>query len=194
MSRVGRRPVEIPKGVKVTLDKNKISIEGPNGKLSFEIHSRISVEVKENNVMVARSSDSKIDKSLHGTTRAIINNMIKGVTEGYSKQLEIQGVGYRAQVAGKNLTMNLGFSHQVEYPIPEGITIETPKPNIIMVKGIDKAKVGEVAAEIRDFYRPEPYKGKGIYLVFGKITEEAGFPGMTVEKMAKLPYKPDPRY
>ena len=162
MSRVGKRPIEIPKGAKVALDKKKISIEGPLGKLSFNIHFRITVEVKDNNIIVTRPSDSKVDRALHGTTRAIINNMIKGVTEGYSKQLEIQGVGYRAQIAGKNLNMNLGFSHQVEYPMPEGITIETPKPNIILVKGVDKAKVGEVAAEIRDFYRPEPYKGKGI--------------------------------
>ena len=162
MSRVGKRPIEIPKGVKVVLDKNKVSVEGPNGKLSFNIHPRMTAEVKDNNVSVKRPSDSKVDRELHGTTRAIINNMIKGVTEGYSKQLEIQGVGYRAQVAGNNLTMNLGFSHQVEYPIPEEITIETPKPNIILVKGVDKAKVGEVAAKIRDFYRPEPYKGKGI--------------------------------
>ncbi len=174
MSRIGKRPILIPKEVKISLDKNKILVEGPKGKMFFDMHTRIKTLLKDNNVVVQRQSDSKLDRALQGTTRAIINNMIKGVVEGYTKQLEIQGVGYRAQVAGKTLTLALGFTHPVNYPIPEGIVIETPKPNIIIIRGIDKAKVGQSAAEIRDFYRPEPYKGKGIRYAGEYVRRKAG--------------------
>jgi len=174
MSRIGKKPIAIPKGVKVSVEKDKVAVEGPKGKLSLNLHPRISVEVKEENVFVKRASDEKIDRALHGTTRALIANLIKGVTEGYSKELEIQGVGYKAVIQGKSLVLNLGFTHAVNYPIPEGITIETPKPTQVVIKGTDKAKVGEVAAQIRKIRKPEPYKGKGIRYLGEYVRRKVG--------------------
>ncbi|MBN3039235.1 MAG: 50S ribosomal protein L6 [Candidatus Omnitrophica bacterium] len=163
MSRVGRRVIEIPANTKVEIaTNNKVSVKGPKGELERKLHPRMKIELKDNKVTVTRPTETNMDKSLHGLTRNLIFNMVKGVNEGFTKELEIRGVGFRAQVAGKKLTMQLGFSHPVEYSIPEGITIEAPKPTQIFVKGIDKEKVGEVASEIRMFYKPEPYKGKGI--------------------------------
>lgn len=174
MSRLGKKPINIPSNVKVVIDKGIITIEGEKGKLEHSIPNPIKVEVKENRIIVSRPSDSKKHMSLHGLTRTLISNMIGGVTEGYKKQLEIKGVGYKAQVKGEALTIALGFSHLVEYPIPEGVTVETPKPTIIVVKSIDKVKVGEVAAELRDFYKPEPYKGKGIRYAGEYVKHKAG--------------------
>jgi large subunit ribosomal protein L6 len=162
MSRVGRRIIELPANTKVQIKDGSISVQGPKGQLQKTIHPRMKVEVKKKQVQVLRPTDSKQDKSLHGLTRNIIFNMVKGVTDGYSKELEIRGVGFRAQISGKALTIQLGFSHPINFPIPEGIVVELPKPNQIVVKGIDKEKVGEVSAKIRSFYTPEPYKGKGI--------------------------------
>lgn len=174
MSRVGKKPIEIPNGVKATIDKHRITIEGPKGLLSHTVPSQIKVELSDSRIVAARQSDSKEDKSLHGLTRTIISNMIRGTTVGYTKTLEIEGVGFRAQVQGKILNLQLGRSHPILFPIPEGITIEVPKPTQIVVSGIDKAKVGEVAAKIRSFYPPEPYKGKGIRYVGEFIRRKAG--------------------
>lgn len=162
MSRVGKKPIEISANSKVEIKVGNIAIEGPKGKLTKAIPATIKVELKENQIIVTRPSDSNRDKSLHGLTRNLIFNMVKGVNEGFSKELEIRGVGFRAQLSAKTLNLQLGFSHPINYPVPEGITLEVPKPTQIIVKGIDKEKVGSAAAEIRSFYKPEPYKGKGI--------------------------------
>ncbi len=174
MSRIGVRPVVIPKNIKVNLNKTTISVEGPKGKLNFSLSPRIQVAVEEDKIKVSRSTNNKNDRALHGMTRAMIANMIKGVGEGYTKELEMIGVGYRAQAQGKKLTLQLGFSHPVVYPVPEGITVETPKPNQIVVKGIDKQKVGQTAANIRGFLPPEPYKGKGIRYAGEYVRRKAG--------------------
>ncbi len=174
MSRVGKKLVPIPKNVKLLVSGSIVYVEGPKGKLQYQLPEGIETELKDSELIVKRLSDSKMQASLHGTSRSIISNMIKGVTEGFIKELEIVGVGFRAQVQGKKLSMHLGFSHPVDFDIPEGIVIETPKPNQILVKGIDKIKVGEVAAELRSFYKPEPYKGKGIRYAGEYVRRKAG--------------------
>lgn len=174
MSRIGKKPIQVPNNVKVGIDGNTIFVEGPKGKLVFEMHPDMKAEVKEGQFIVSRNSDDKSAMSLHGLTRTLINNMIIGVTSGFQKELEIIGVGFRAQVSGKKLVIQLGFSHPVEFHIPEGIVIETPKPTQIVIKGIDKQKVGEVAAEIRAIYPPEPYKGKGIRYVGEYVRKKVG--------------------
>ncbi len=162
MSRIGKNPIDIPAKVKVEIKGSAVTVKGPGGELQRSIHPRIKAALKDNQIVVSRSSDSKPDKSLHGLTRNLIFNMVKGVTDGFGKELEIRGVGFRAQATGKDLTLQLGFSHPINYPIPEGITVQAPKPTQIIIKGIDKEKVGSTAAKIRSFYKPEPYKGKGI--------------------------------
>lgn len=162
MSRIGKKPIAVPQEVKVNLADNKILVEGKNGKLEHTIPHRISAELKDGILKFKSVSEAKLDKSLLGTTRAIALNMIIGVSQGYEKRLEIVGVGFRAQMDKNNLNMQLGFTHPVVYTPLEGVKVETPKPNQIIVKGIDKVKVGQVAAEIRDIMPPEPYKGKGI--------------------------------
>ena len=162
MSRIGKKPLQVPKEVKINVADNKVCVEGKNGKLEHALPNRISIELKDGVLMAKSVSDTKMDKTSLGTTRAIIANMVKGVSEGYVKQLDIIGVGFRAQIQQNKLNLQLGFSHPVVYASPEGIKIETPKPNQIIIKGIDKVKVGQVAAEIRAIMPPEPYKGKGI--------------------------------
>lgn len=174
MSRIGVRPVVIPKDVKVNITKQTIEVQGPKGKLEFPINLRIKVAVEDAKVKVSRVGNNKNDRALHGLTRAMIANMVKGVSSGFEKQLEMIGVGYRAQLAGKKLTMQLGFSHPVEYAVPDAITVEVPKPTQITVKGIDKQEVGQVAANIRGFLPPEPYKGKGIRYVGEEVRRKAG--------------------
>lgn len=174
MSRIGKRPIDIPANVKVEIKGSEVAVEGPKGKLRRTIHQRIKAEIKDNRIIVTRTTDSNQDKSLHGLTRNIIFNMIKGVSEGFSKELEIRGVGFRAQVSGKVLSLQLGFSHPVDFHIPEGISVEAPKPTQIVVKGIDKEKVGSIAAKIRSFYKPEPYKGKGIRYVGEYVRHKVG--------------------
>lgn len=174
MSRIGKKPVAIPDGVKAAVAANAINIEGPKGKLTYKFDPRFKVEVKDKAVVVTRPSDEKQDKATHGLIRSLVNNMIIGVTKGYQKDLEISGVGFKAAVQGKVLNIQLSYSHPINYDIPEGVTIETPKPTQIIIKGIDKVKVGEAAAEIRDFYRPEPYKGKGIKYVGEYVRRKAG--------------------
>lgn len=162
MSRVGKRPIDIPSGIKVEVSGDKVKIEGKGKTFEHVIPPRFKVEVKDNKIVIGRPSDSREHKALHGTTRSLLQNMIIGLTKGFQKKLQIQGVGYKAQMKGKSLVMDIGFSHNVNFTPPEDVTIETPSPTEILIKGVDKQKVGEVAAEIRDHYLPEPYKGKGI--------------------------------
>lgn len=163
MSRIGRQPIAIPEGVTVTVSgDNVVTVKGPKGQLVKAMHKDINVEVNDKLVLVKRNSDEKQYKALHGLTRALINNMIIGVTSGFQKSLELVGVGYRAQLTGKKLVMNLGYSHPVEVEPVEGITFEVPAATKIVVKGLDKELVGEVAANVRRWRKPEPYKGKGI--------------------------------
>ncbi|MEW8955385.1 50S ribosomal protein L6 [Clostridium sp.] len=163
MSRVGRLPVAIPNGVTVTVTpENVVTVKGPKGELTKAMSTEINIAIENNEVVVTRPSDHKTHRSLHGLTRALINNMVKGVTEGYQKTLDLVGVGYRAQLQGKKLVMNLGFSHPVEIEPEEGVTFEVPATTQVLVKGIDKEKVGDAAADIRSWRKPEPYKGKGI--------------------------------
>lgn len=174
MSRIGKQPVLLPKGVEAEIKSNVISLKGPKGNLSFSFNSLIKVEVVDNTLLVKRSTNSKAAKSLHGTTRAIINNMVKGVTEGFKKELEIIGVGYRAQTKGKNLDLSIGFSHPVEIAIPANLKVSLPSNTRITIEGIDKEKVGEFAAKIRSLYPPEPYKGKGIRYLGEEVRKKLG--------------------
>jgi len=174
MSRVGKKPIDMPQGVKAQTETGSIQVEGPKGKLGLTIPDGITVEIKDNRICVNRASEIKDHRMKHGLIRALINNMVIGVTEGFSKELEIIGVGFKAELNGKKLVLNLGFSHPIEYLIPEGITIEVPKPTQVAIKGIDKQAVGEVAAEIRDFHKPEPYKGKGVRYVGEYVRKKAG--------------------
>lgn len=163
MSRIGLKPIKIPSGVEVKInDKNLVEVKGPKGQLTEQLSPDMKIKIEDGVLTVERPSELKRHKSLHGLTRTLIQNMIIGVTEGYSKTLEIEGTGYRAAKQGKKLVLTLGFSHPVELEDPEGIEVEVPQPNRIIVKGIDKQKVGNYAANIRSFRRPEPYKGKGI--------------------------------
>ena len=162
MSRIGRAPIEIPAGVEVTCNGNVVTVKGPKGTLSHNVHPDMTVTVEGNTIHVTRPSDDKLHRSLHGLTRTLIHNMVIGVTEGFSKTLEINGVGYRASKEGNKLVMNLGYSHLVNMEEIDGITIEVPAPNKVIIHGIDKQKVGQFAANVRAKRPPEPYKGKGI--------------------------------
>ena len=162
MSRIGNKPITVPADVEVKIDGNKITVKGPKGVLERELHKNMEVSLENNQVIVKRPDDEPENRSLHGLTRTLINNMIIGVKEEYSKELQINGVGYKAQKQGKKLVLNLGYSHPVEMEEPEGITFEVPSPNQIIVKGIDKEKVGQIAAVVRTKRPPEVYKGKGI--------------------------------
>jgi large subunit ribosomal protein L6 len=178
MSRIGKLPIEIPAGVTVKVDgENNVSIKGPKGELSQKIHKDIKVAVDGNIITVSRPTDSKFHKSLHGLTRSLIANMVEGVTKGFEKSLEINGVGYRAQKQGKKLVLNVGYSHPVEIEETDGIQIEVPAPNKIVVKGMDKQKVGVIAANIRGIRPPEPYKGKGIKYEGERIIRKEGKTG-----------------
>jgi len=160
MSRIGKKPVVIPDKVKINIEGDSLSIEGPLGSLKHRIPSGLSLELKDKELIVKRAKDDKLTRSLHGLTRSLIFNMVKGVTEGYTKELEIVGMGFRAELKNNQLIMYLGFSHPVNFSLPKGIKIELPKPTQIKVMGIDKQLVGEVAARIRQIYPPEPYKVK----------------------------------
>ena len=163
MSRVGKMPIAIPAGVTVTVTpENVVTVKGPKGELVKAMHKDINIAVEDAQVVVTRPSDVKEHRALHGLTRALLNNMVVGVSQGFSKTLELNGVGYRAQLQGKKLVMNLGYSHPVEIEPIEGVTFETPAATKVVVKGIDKEKVGAAAADIRSWRKPEPYKGKGV--------------------------------
>lgn len=174
MSRVGKKPITIPKGVAVTKNENVIKVKGPKGELQTEVHNNMKVEIKEGELSVLRPDDLKLNKSLHGLTRALIQNMIQGVTEQYKKTLEIIGVGYKAEQKGENILMNIGYSHPIYFIPPAGVTVQVPTPNQIIISGIDKQLVGMVSAKIRSFRKPEPYKGKGIKYSTEQIIRKAG--------------------
>ncbi|MBV1816810.1 50S ribosomal protein L6 [Anaerosalibacter bizertensis] len=163
MSRIGLKPITIPNGVEVKVDdKNFVEVKGPKGKIDQQLSPEMAIKIEDNIITISRPTESKKHKSLHGLTRTLMANMIDGVVEEFSKTLEIQGTGYRAQKQGKKLVLNLGFSHPIEMEDPEGIVVEVPQPNKIVIKGIDKQKVGNYAAVIRSYREPEPYKGKGV--------------------------------
>lgn len=177
MSRIGRMPVEIPAGVEVKLNGHDMTVKGPKGTLSASFHKNMSILEEGNTIVVTRPDDQKLNRSLHGLTRALIANMVTGVTKGFEKNLEIIGVGYRALKQGKKLVLTLGYSHPVEMEEPQGITIEVPSQDKIIIKGADKQLVGEVAAQIRGKRPPEPYKGKGIKYADEVIIRKEGKTG-----------------
>ena len=177
MSRIGRKPVVVPAGVEVTVNGNVVTVKGPKGQLEQEISKNLTVEVKEGEVVVTRPSDNREDRSQHGLARTLINNMIIGVTQGFEKKLQLIGVGYKAEKKGNKLVMNLGYSHPVEMEDPEGITTEVTSATEVVVKGSDKALVGNYAANIRAWRKPEPYKGKGIKYVDEVIRRKEGKTG-----------------
>jgi len=178
MSRIGKLPITIPAGVDVKIGNgNEVTVKGPNGTLSRKLHADMIIKAEGGVITVERPSEEKMHKSLHGLTRTLINNMVIGVTEGFTKELEINGVGYRAAMTGKTLNLNLGYSHPVNYTPVDGITIEVPQPNKIIIKGANKEVVGETAAKIREYRMPEPYKGKGIKYVDEVIRRKEGKTG-----------------
>ena len=174
MSRVGKNPIPVPSGVTIDLKNNHIKVKGPKGELERTLHPEMIIELEAEVITVKRPSESKQHKSLHGLTRSLVNNMVEGVSAGFVRNLEIEGVEYRAEMKGKALVMALGYSHPVRYEPAEGVEIEVPDPKKIAVKGIDKQKVGQAAAEIRGFRPPEPYKGKGIRYAGEHIRRKAG--------------------
>ncbi|UCD12151.1 MAG: 50S ribosomal protein L6 [Nitrospinaceae bacterium] len=175
MSRIGKLPVKIPSGVECKIQGSRFSVKGPKGQLERDLHPNMKVIQEESEVKVVRPSDARNDRALHGLTRSLVNNMVVGVTEGFSKQLNIVGVGYRVEFKGKDLLLHLGFSHPIAYPAPKGIEFEVDsKANTIIVKGIDKERVGQTAAEIRKFRPPEPYKGKGVMYSTERIRRKVG--------------------
>ena len=177
MSRIGNKPITVPDGVEVKIDGKHITVKGPKGTLEREIHNNISLEMEGNTIKVTRINDEPLNRSLHGLTRTLINNMITGVVHEYSKELQINGVGYRVQKQGNNLNMSLGYSHPVIFEAPAGITFDVPNPNTIIVKGIDKELVGQTAAEIRTKRPPEVYRGKGIKYADEVIRRKEGKTG-----------------
>ena len=177
MSRIGKLPVPIPSGVTVTVEANSVKVKGPKGELTHRLPSGISADKSDNTVNVKRASNETNHKALHGLTRSLIANMIEGVTKGYQKQLEITGVGYKAEVRPYGLQLALGFSHSIEYKAPAGIKLSAPQPTQIVIDGADKAVVGQVAAELRSLRPPEPYKGKGIRYAGEVIRRKAGKAG-----------------
>lgn len=174
MSRIGKKPIVIPKGVNITLKGKELEVKGPKGQLKMNVHPSIKVEVNENEVTVTRPNDFKENRALHGLTRSLIFNMVEGVTNGYSKTLDIVGVGYRAEMKGSNVLINIGYSHPIYFMPPEGVTIQANTPTQLVVSGIDKQLVGLVAAKIRSIRQPEPYKGKGIKYSNEVIVRKAG--------------------
>jgi len=177
MSRIGRKPIAIPNGVEIKIDSNLVTVKGPKGTLSREVHKDMKVSIEENVLNVERPSDNKLHRSLHGTTRSVVANMVAGVTEGYAKTLELVGVGYRANKTGDKVVLNVGYSHPVEITPEQGIEFEVPANNRIIVRGIDKELVGATAAKIRSVREPEPYKGKGIKYEGERIIRKEGKAG-----------------
>lgn len=174
MSRIGKSPVPIPPKVKVEVKDRKVSVEGPKGKLDWTLPRATKAAVQDNNIVVTRQNDAPESRAMHGLSRALIFNMVKGVSEGYVKKLEIQGVGFKAAVSGKNITLNLGYSHPIVYPIPDQVKVTVDENTKITIEGPNKEKVGQVASEIRSYYPPEPYKGKGVRYSDEKVKRKEG--------------------
>lgn len=174
MSRVGKKPIEVPKNVKLAVNPGSVNIEGPKGKMSFALSPRVKASLKENILTVSAVTDQKNDRALQGTSRTVIFNMIQGVTNGFVKELVIEGVGFKAQIQGKTLNVALGFTHPVLFEVPEGLTVEVPKPTQILIKGADKVLVGLFAAKVRKVYEAEPYKGKGVRYLGEVVRRKAG--------------------
>jgi large subunit ribosomal protein L6 len=174
MSRIGRKPIPVPKGVDITINGTTVKVKGPKGELTSTFAPSMKVRVENDELLVERPTDEKTDRALHGLTRALLANMVQGVTDGFKKTLEIVGVGYKAEKKGNTLMVTVGYSHPVQYPEPAGISLSTPAPTVIVVEGIDKQKVGQVAAELREFRPPEPYKGKGIRYQGEQVRRKAG--------------------
>ncbi len=175
MSRVGKKPIVVPSGVEVKIEGSRVRVKGSKGELEREFDSHMKIEAQDGQIVVTRPDDKRTNRALHGLTRALLNNMVTGVSEGFLKQLNIVGVGYKVDLKGKDLVMQLGFSHPVNYPAPKGIEFEVDsKANTIKIKGIDKQQVGQVSAEIRKFRPPEPYKGKGVMYADERIRRKAG--------------------
>ncbi len=177
MSRIGMMPVTVPSGVDIKIDGTHVTVKGSKGELTRDFHDRMSFEMEDGVIVVNRPDDTRESKALHGLSRALLNNMVVGVTDGFAKELEIQGVGYRAALKGKNVELQVGFSHSVMVEAPDGITFEVPEPTRINISGIDKEKVGQAAANIRKVRPPEPYKGKGIRYVGEYVRRKAGKAG-----------------
>jgi large subunit ribosomal protein L6 len=177
MSRIGKKPIPVPGNVTITIDGTTVKVKGPKGEMTRTFRPEMKIEQQDGVVTIARPSDSKEHRAVHGLTRALLANMVEGVTNGYKKTLEIIGVGYRAEKKGSNLVLTVGYSHQVTYPQPEGITLSTTTPTVVVIEGIDKAKVGQVAAELRAVRPPEPYKGKGIRYQGEQVRRKAGKAG-----------------
>ncbi len=182
MSRIGRMPIEIPAGVDVKINGTEVTVKGPKGELKDSFHQDIAIAVEGNVINVTRPTDNKEHRALHGLTRTLVANMVEGVTKGFSKELEVQGVGYRVAKQGKDLVMNLGFSHQVIVPEIDGISIEVPNPNKIIISGANKQMVGQFAAEVREKRPPEPYKGKGIRYAGEYVRRKEGKAGKGSKK------------
>ena len=174
MSRIGKQPIEVPQGTDVTLNGQVVHVKGPKGELTFDVHPDISVSMDDRVVSVTRSSDEPKQRALHGLTRMLVANMVEGVVNGFTKTLEIQGVGYRAMKKGSGIELHLGFSHTIAYSAPNGVNLDLPDQTTIVVTGVDKQKVGQAAAEIRSFRPPEPYKGKGIRYKGEHVRRKAG--------------------
>jgi large subunit ribosomal protein L6 len=174
MSRIGKQPIAIPAKVKVEVKGQQVSVEGPKGKLNWELPRRTSVKVEKGQVLISRQGDDAQVKALHGLSRALVNNMVRGVSEGFVKKLEIQGVGFKAAVQGKNVNMNLGYSHPIVYPIPDQIKVTVEENTKLTIEGPDRQVVGQVAAELRSFYPPEPYKGKGVRYADERVIRKEG--------------------
>jgi large subunit ribosomal protein L6 len=174
MSRIGKQPIAVPPKVKVEVKGQQVHVEGPKGKLDFKLPARTSLKVEGGNVVVSRSGDDAQSKALHGLSRALINNMVKGVSEGFVKKLEIQGVGFKAAVQGKVVNLSLGYSHPINYTIPDQIKVTVEENTKVTIEGPDRQVVGQVAAEIRAYYPPEPYKGKGVRYVGEHVTRKEG--------------------
>src|SRR5262245_51646884 len=174
MSRIGRKPIEIPDGVDVAVSPGAVTVKGPKGELNQHLSSEMKVAIEDGTVTVQRPTDRGEHRALHGLTRSLIANMVEGVTDGFERRLEIQGVGYRAQLKGKALEMSLGYSHPVTIPAPEGIEFEVPQPTEVVVRGIDKQLVGEIAARVRKSRPPEPYKGKGVRYLGEHVSRKVG--------------------
>lgn len=177
MSRIGKAPIAIPAEAKVEVADNTVSVAGPKGTLHLQMHPGMGIQVEDGKIWISRPSDEKAQKALHGLVRSLLANMVQGVTKGFEKRLELAGLGYRAQVQGQELTLSLGFSHPIVYPVPPDVKIVAESPTSLVVSGIDKQRVGQVAAQIRSFRKPEPYKGKGVKYATERIRRKAGKTG-----------------